>query len=147
MPWSSNGTYLAEASLDDDAIDTVYKPGRGERPLWDFPTGLYRREVAALRAVGGARGGTWYPPTVLRADGPWARARSSGSSTPTSSSTTSRWYENEIATDDRLRTICAFDLLANNTDRKSGHCLIGRDGTSGASTTACASTPSSSCAR
>jgi uncharacterized repeat protein (TIGR03843 family) len=29
---------------------------------------------------------------------------------------------------DRLRRICAFDLIANNADRKSGHCLLGEDG-------------------
>jgi uncharacterized repeat protein (TIGR03843 family) len=27
-----------------------------------------------------------------------------------------------------LARLCAFDLLANNADRKSGHCLLGRDG-------------------
>jgi uncharacterized repeat protein (TIGR03843 family) len=36
-------------------------------------------------------------------------------------------YEDE-ATHDQLRRICAFDLVANNTDRKSGHCLVTADG-------------------
>ena len=27
-----------------------------------------------------------------------------------------------------LTRLCAFDLVANNADRKSGHCLLGRDG-------------------
>ena len=31
----------------------VYKPLRGERPLWDFPPGLYRREVGGLRGLRG----------------------------------------------------------------------------------------------
>jgi len=43
MPWSSNGTYLVEICKDGDTMRAVYKPGRGERPLWDFPDGLYRR--------------------------------------------------------------------------------------------------------
>ena len=47
MPWSSNGTFLADVGHDGDATQAVYKPYRGERPLWDFPDGLYKREVAA----------------------------------------------------------------------------------------------------
>src|SRR5262249_39636114 len=30
---------------------------------------------------------------------------------------------------DQLRRICAFDLITNNADRKSGHCLLSPDGT------------------
>ena len=29
---------------------------------------------------------------------------------------------------EQLKAICVFDLLANNTDRKGGHCLLGHDG-------------------
>ena len=36
-------------------------------------------------------------------------------------------YEDE-ANHDQLRAMCAFDLVGNNTDRKSGHCLLGLDG-------------------
>ena len=50
---ASNATFLV--SLDDADGLAIYKPGRGERPLWDFPPGLYRREVAAYRAQRGAR--------------------------------------------------------------------------------------------
>jgi hypothetical protein len=42
MPWSSNATFLAEACLDNHTLAAVYKPLRGERPLWDFPGGLPR---------------------------------------------------------------------------------------------------------
>ena len=28
---------------------------------------------------------------------------------------------------ERLRRLCAFDIVANNADRKSGHCLLGPD--------------------
>ena len=47
MPWSSNRTFLVTVSLDGVELAAIYKPGRGERPLWDFPSGLYQREVAA----------------------------------------------------------------------------------------------------
>ena len=47
MPWSSNATFLAEATLGEDSARVIYKPHLGERPLWDFPHGLWKREVAA----------------------------------------------------------------------------------------------------
>ena len=62
-----------------------------------------------------------------RATARTARARSSASWTPTSSSTTSRCSRTR-AHRDRLQRICLFDLVANNADRKSGHCLLGPDG-------------------
>ena len=68
MPWSSNGTYLVEVCGGDETMRAVYKPVRGERPLWDFPDGLYRREVAAY-VVSEALGWGLVPETVLR-EGP-----------------------------------------------------------------------------
>ena len=68
MPWSSNTTLLCDVELDDHIVQAVYKPGRGERPLWDFPSGLYRREVACYEL---AKVLQWdlVPPTML-VDGP-----------------------------------------------------------------------------
>ena len=70
LPWSSNYSFLAavrlEAIRDERA---VYKPGRGERPLWDYPGGLFRREVAAYE-LSAALGLDIVPETVLRLDGP-----------------------------------------------------------------------------
>ena len=100
--------------------------GRGERPLWDFPNGLYQREVAAY-ALSDALGWGIVPHTVVRDERRSVRARSSASSTPTSSSTTSRSTKTR-PTIPQLARICAFDLLVNNTDRKSGHCLLDGDG-------------------
>src|SRR5882672_8861643 len=47
MPWASNATFLVELALAGATTLAVYKPERGERPLWDFPRGLYKRELAA----------------------------------------------------------------------------------------------------
>jgi uncharacterized repeat protein (TIGR03843 family) len=81
MPWSSNGTYLCSLSAatlpDCDAAEeeggetgaAIYKPLRAERPLWDFPDGLYRREVAAYE-LAVALGWEMVPPTVERRDAP-----------------------------------------------------------------------------
>jgi len=48
MPYSSNATFLLDVEHDGLAAQAIYKPARGERPLWDFPSGLFKREVAAF---------------------------------------------------------------------------------------------------
>ena len=88
MPWASNATFLVEVALDGATGLAVYKPGRGERPLWDFPPELYRREIAAYRFSEALGWGV--VPLTVPARARTARARSSGSWTRTSSSTTSR---------------------------------------------------------
>ena len=52
MPYSSNGTFLVRVAHEGTEELAVYKPVRGERPLWDFPTGLARREVAEAPGEG-----------------------------------------------------------------------------------------------
>ena len=47
MPYSSNATFLVECETTRAKTLAIYKPARGERPLWDFPRGLYKREIAA----------------------------------------------------------------------------------------------------
>ena len=124
MPWSSNGTFLAEVARDGVSLLAVYKPGRGERPLWDFPRGLYRREAAAW-ALSELLGWGLVPETVVR-DGPLGE----GSLQRFVEADFEEHYftlYDRAELHDELRTMCAFDLLANNTDRKSGHCLLGAD--------------------
>ena len=70
LPYSSNYTFLAKVCSDEREINAVYKPRKGERPLWDFPSGtLAAREVAAY-LVSEASGWGLVPPTVLREDAP-----------------------------------------------------------------------------
>jgi hypothetical protein len=123
--YSSNAVYLAQMCLDGQVFGAIYKPGRGERPLWDFPEGLYPREVAAYR-LSQLLGWPFVPPTVLR-DGP----EGPGSL---------QLYiqhdaeEHFFVQRDRpellpqLQRMCVFDLIANNADRKGGHCLLDKDG-------------------
>ncbi len=73
MPWSSNHTFLATCVRGDDEASAVYKPGRGERHLWDFPEAIYRREVAAFE-LSRALGWGIVPETVER-DGRASRPR------------------------------------------------------------------------
>jgi uncharacterized repeat protein (TIGR03843 family) len=126
MPWSSNGTFLVEVCLGDDATRAVYKPRRGERPLWDFPDGLYQREVAAYE-LSQALGWHLVPLTVLRTEGPLGE----GSLQQFVDTDFEQHYFTLYEADQhrhQLQALCTFDLLANSTDRKSGHCLLGADG-------------------
>jgi uncharacterized repeat protein (TIGR03843 family) len=126
LPWSSNATLLVEATLDGTSALGVYKPERGERPLWDFPPGLYRRELAAWY-LSEALGWGLVPLTIER-DGPYGE----GSVQLFIAADFEQHYFTMREDDkhrDRLRRICVFDLITNNADRKSGHCLLGEDGT------------------
>lgn len=125
MPWSSNRTFLVEVSRDEERMLAVYKPGRGERPLWDFPGSLYRREAAAW-VLSELLGWGVVPETIVR-DGPLGEG-SVQRFVPADFRQHYFTLLEDPAHHDALRTICAFDLLANNTDRKSGHCLLGEDG-------------------
>jgi len=121
MPWSSNATFLVEVRDGDEAMRAVYKPGRGERPLWDFPPGLYRREAAAW-ALSELLGWELVPETIVR-DGPLGE----GSVQRFVDADFEQHYFTLLEDESlhgALRQMCAFDLVANNTDRKSGHCLV-----------------------
>jgi uncharacterized repeat protein (TIGR03843 family) len=126
MPWSSNATFLVTVRADTTETKAIYKPGRGERPLWDFPHGLYRREVAAWHLSEALRFGI-VPPTIVR-DGPFGEGSFQLFIASDFEQHYFTLYEGRPDLHDQLRVICAFDLLANNTDRKSGHCLLGLDG-------------------
>jgi uncharacterized repeat protein (TIGR03843 family) len=122
LPWGSNYTFLASIAHNDLVALAIYKPRRGERPLWDFPDGtLCRREVAAF-AVSEALGWHFVPPTVLR-DGPQGIGM------------VQYYVEHDPAehyftlTQDsqhrpQLQRIALFDYIINNADRKGGHCLL-----------------------
>lgn len=125
LPWSSNHTYVARVALGAQECMAVYKPGRGERPLWDFPGGLYRRERAAY-LLSEALGWGIVPETVLRDD----LELGDGSLQRFVDADFDQHYftllEDDVRVDELLR-IGVFDLLCNNADRKSGHCLLAED--------------------
>jgi uncharacterized repeat protein (TIGR03843 family) len=147
---ASNATFLATAELDGLTCACVYKPVRGERPLWDFPDGtLAAREVATYEV---ARMLAWdvLPPTVL-GQGPFGPGM------------LQLWVEEDPdqamvdivrpdevepgwlrvldaldhrdqpvslvhADDPRLRRLAVFDAVVNNADRKGGHVLVSGNG-------------------
>lgn len=126
MPWSSNATFLVAVTLDGEETLAVYKPARGERPLWDFPSGLYQREVAAYQ-LSAALGWDLVPPTIARDDAPLG-VGSLQLFVPADFDQNYFTFHQDPKHRDRLARLCAFDLIANNADRKAGHCLLAEDG-------------------
>jgi uncharacterized repeat protein (TIGR03843 family) len=122
MPWSSNATFLVNITCEGIVGRGIYKPIRGERPLWDFEPGLHRREVAAYR-LSEALGLDLVPPTVLR-DGPYGEGSVQWFVDVDHRQHYFTIHEERPDLHDTLRAVALFDLLANNTDRKSGHVLI-----------------------
>ena len=126
LPWSSNYTLLAAVRCDGLQGLAVYKPRRGERPLWDFPRGtLCQREVAAY-VLSAALGWALVPPTVLR-DGPYG-VGSVQLFIDADHESHLFTMQKEGGFDEAIERLAVFDVLANNADRKSGHCLKGNDG-------------------
>lgn len=124
MPNASNYTFLARCTLGEDEVLAIYKPQRGEIPLWDFPIGtLHRREVAAYE-IATALGWPNVPPTVLR-NGPEGRG-SAQLFVPMDPE--QHFFTLGEAHPDEFRRVALFDLVVNNADRKAGHCLLGEDG-------------------
>ncbi len=117
MPWSSNATFMARVRHDVGDVLAIYKPQRGERPLWDFPEGsLCRREVAAC-ALSDLLGWGLVPDTVLRDDLPHGL----GSLQVFVDHDPEEHYFTLLADHgEELRRFAVFDVIANNTDRKGG---------------------------
>jgi hypothetical protein len=123
LPGASNDTFLCTVSDDELETYAVYKPRDGEAPLWDFPDGtLYRREMAAY-IVGRAIGWDFVPPTVLR-DGPFGVGMVQ---LFVDHEPSEHFLTLEEAHRDLFMRVAAFDVLINNADRKSGHCLLQRE--------------------
>ncbi|NPV56172.1 MAG: SCO1664 family protein [Anaerolineae bacterium] len=122
----SNSTFLGKITHKNETYPVVYKPVRGENPLWDFPTAtLARREVAAY-LVSEALGWELVPPSIFRKK---KLPFGAGSLQYFVEHDPEYHYFSFSARDrERLRNAAAFDLLINNADRKGGHILVDDDG-------------------
>jgi len=114
----SNYTFLVNVTHEGQEIPAVYKPQKGEQPLWDFPeNSLAGREVAAYH-VSQALGWSLVPYTIFREDGPYGP----GSLQQFIEYNPNYHYFNfKPADKEKLRPVALFDLLTNNADRKGGH--------------------------
>jgi hypothetical protein len=124
MPNSTNYTFLTKATHADTSCLAIYKPRRGEIPLWDFPEGtLCLREVAAF-VVARALGWPRVPPTILR-DGP----EGLGSvQLFVEFDPDQHYFTLQAGHAEAFRDVAVFDAVINNADRKGGHCLLADDG-------------------
>ncbi len=120
--FGSNYTFLVTVRYDGVEFPAVYKPLRGEQPLWDFPDNtLAGREVAAY-LLSEALGFHFVPYTTLRDDGPFYGP---GSLQQFIEFDPEYHYFSFSDRDKaRLRPVALFDLLANNADRKGSHILV-----------------------
>jgi uncharacterized repeat protein (TIGR03843 family) len=122
--WGSNYTFLTQVEHEGYTTAAVYKPTRGERPLWDFPTAsLAWREVAAYR-VSEALGWKFVPPTVYRQDGP---AGPGSLQLYVEHDPEYHYFNLTEAHKEQLRPVVAFHVLINNADRKGSHLLFDPD--------------------
>lgn len=146
---ASNATLVGTVRCDGLSAECVYKPIRGERPLWDFPEGtLAGREVASW-LLSEATGWSLVPPTVLRSGplGPgmvqlWVEAQEPGLVDVVAPEAVPRGWRTVLRARDRfgdpallvhadtegLRQLAVLDVLLNNADRKGGHVLAGANG-------------------
>lgn len=123
--WGSNFTFLVEVVEGKTCVSAVYKPAKGERPLWDFPAASLARREAAAYEVSQALNWNLVPPTIYRKSGPYG----AGSLQLFIDHDPEYHYFNFTAEDrERLRSVVVFDLLINNADRKGSHILRGQDG-------------------
>lgn len=123
--WGSNYTFLAQVKHPEGELNGVYKPSRGERPLWDFPAAsLAKREVAAY-LVSKKIGWNLVPPTVYRGDAPLGAG-----SLQLYIDHDPEYHYFTLSKEDRqkLRPVVLFDYLINNADRKGGHVIRGNEG-------------------
>ena len=147
---ASNAAFYCSVSDGTDEAVCVYKPVRGERPLWDFPDGTLAGREAAAYLVSAATGWGLVPPTVLR-DGPfgegmcqiWVEADPDAEllALQDAEEPEPGWRaiaRAEVgrgrtallvhAEDARLRRLAVLDVVLNNADRKGGHLLPAVDG-------------------
>lgn len=155
MADASNATLVGAASLDGASVSCVYKPQRGERPLWDFPDRTLGLREVATYAVSEAGGWHVVPPTVWRPAGPAGAGMAQAWVNPTTEAgeqpgaglvdvlaqgqIPQGWRHVIDAQDGRgrpvalahaddpaLRAMALLDAVVNNADRKGGHVLLGR---------------------
>jgi hypothetical protein len=120
----SNYTFFVDVHYEGEVYKAVYKPIKGEQPLWDFPeNSLAQREVAAY-LISEELGFHIVPVTVLREDGPYG----AGSLQQYINYDIEYHYFNFSVEDKQLlKPVMLFDVLVNNADRKGSHVFFEDD--------------------
>jgi uncharacterized repeat protein (TIGR03843 family) len=114
----SNYTFLVDVTHEDKTYSAVYKPSKGEQPLWDFPEQHARPTRSGRVSLSECLGFHIVPFTTLRDDGPYG----AGSIQQYIEYDPEYHYFNFSSEDKQaLKPVVLFDLLVNNADRKGGH--------------------------
>jgi len=147
---ASNATFVGAVTLGDASSACVYKPIRGERPLWDFPDGTLAYRERAAYLVSAATGTPLVPPTVLR-DGPFGPGmcqlwidddtEQEMVDVVAEGGVPDGWLHILDAEDQHrhavslvhrddpgLQQMAVLDVMINNADRKGGHVLVDKQG-------------------
>ena len=124
VPWGSNYTFVCTMHCGTEVMQAVYKPRRGERPLWDFAAGTLCQRERAAYLVSEALDWGVVPPTILR-DGPhgWGSVQAYIDHDPNEN-----YFTFKESYFEQLRPIALLDLIINNADRKGGHVICDLDG-------------------
>ncbi len=122
---SSNYTFLVQVKTGLQDLPAVYKPQKGETPLWDFPAGsLCRREAAAF-LISEALGWELVPPTVFRKKAPLGKG---AVQLFIEHDANLHYFSFPAEVRQRLKPAALFDLIINNADRKGSHILLDEQG-------------------
>lgn len=117
----SNYTFLVTISGEGQEFSAVYKPQRGEQPLWDFPENtLAGREVAAYH-IDQVLQWSLVPFTMFREDGPFGAGSLQAY---IDYNPNYHYFSFKPADIQKLHPVALFDHITNNADRKGSHILF-----------------------
>jgi uncharacterized repeat protein (TIGR03843 family) len=123
--YGSNRTFLCDLHYQGQTMGCVYKPARGERPLWDFETGTLPNREAAAYLVDGLLGWNQVPPCVIRGDGLFGLGSLHWF---VEHDPQQHYFTFSEEQKQGLQRVVLFDYLINNADRKGGHFLLDEQG-------------------
>ena len=123
-PLGSNYTFLVTLQdAEGEQVKAIYKPVKGEVPLWDFPHGTLHLRECASYLLAEALGWHFIPRTILR-DGPYGEG---SMQRYVEHNPRDHYFTLREGYTEQFPRICLFDLLTNNADRKAGHTILGVD--------------------
>jgi uncharacterized repeat protein (TIGR03843 family) len=117
----SNYTFMVQLEHQAGVIEAVYKPLKGEMPLWDFPPETLAARETAAYLVSEALGWQLVPPTVMRPEGPFGKG-SLQLFIPHDPDLNYFSFSADLR--QMLRPVALFDLITNNADRKGSHIIV-----------------------
>jgi uncharacterized repeat protein (TIGR03843 family) len=122
----SNDTLFVKTTFGQESLHAIYKPERGEQPLWDFPlNSLSKREISAF-IISHLIGWNFVPPTIYTtSSAPFGNGSLQLFIPHNPRITFFNLLNRDIRT---IQKIAIFDTIINNADRKGGHIIQDENG-------------------